>query len=627
MMETNRQIATCFAEQVERNKDRTAVKSINKELSYDSLNRYATALAGVILDKRQSPAGTDENSQTNGRVALLFGQDVDMIIGILGILKAGCAYVALDPHYPPERSVYILRDSEIRLLVTNNENLLYAQKLIGQNDAAIEIINLDNMNHNDRGTKIDININPEQYAYIMYTSGSTGKPKGVIQSHRNIVHFIGAYANSLGICPADKILLLTSYSHTVSAIDIFSALLNGASIYIYDITSEADIAKLAKWMKTEGITVYHSVPTIYRYLLGAGVEKDDLSEVRLVILGGEEVFKRDVELYRQYFTDKCRFVDLFGSSELLIASSYIIDKNTEITKDIVPLGLPLDGVEILLLNEENEKVGVFGVGELVYKSDYLSPGYWHTGDKEAGVFVKNPLDGQGIVYRSGDLGRRMIDGNIEYLGRKDFQIKIRGNRVELGEIESIIDNLDDIGKSVVTAFKKESGENELAAYYTTKNGGKIETDIFMKALAQKIPDYMIPSRYLFLERLPLTPNGKIDRKNLPEPVGAEEAAIQYVPPRNEIDEKLVLLWQEILEKEKIGINENFFRLGGHSLLAITLINKIYQTFEVEISLGDLMDNQTIAKLTDYIRDIKKQEEKIEEILSEIEAGNTAAIDT
>jgi acyl carrier protein len=307
---------------------------------------------------------------------------------------------------------------------------------------------------------------------------------------------------------------------------------------------------------------------------------------------------------------------------LLIASSYTIDKQKEIEKEIVPIGSPVEGVEILLLDEDDEKVGVFGVGELVYKSDYLSPGYWGVDNREAGVFIKNPLAEKGIVYRSGDLGRRLIDGNIEYLGRKDFQIKIRGNRVELGEIESILDNLDDIGKSVAAAFKKDNGENYLAVYYTTKSGDKLAPEKFIKILSQKLPDYMLPAHYVFLEELPLTPNGKIDRKNLPEPGLDEDTKAEYVAPRNKIEKKLVELWQEILEKEKIGIQENFFQLGGHSLLAITLINKIYQEFDLEISLGDFIDHQTIGKLAEYIRNIEKQEEKIEEILSEIEEDDT-----
>ena len=609
MVKKASQIVKCFETQVERNKKKIAVKSINKELSYEDLNNYADVLACSILNGRLSP---------NRRIGLLFEHDVDMIIGILGILKAEKTYISLDPGYPEERLAYIIKDSEIELLVTNNKNSSYAQKLTGGNDSKIAIINLDNIDRGKPIKNLDVDISPEQYAYIMYTSGSTGKPKGVIQSHRNVVHFIEAYSKSFKISSSDKVLLLTSYSHTVSAIDIFSALLNGAGLYVFNIKTEANITNLPKWMKEEGITVFHSVPTTYRYLLDTGVGKDELPRVRLVILGGEEVLKKDVELYRRYFSDECRFVNLFGSSELLIASSYIIDKQREVEKDIVPIGRPIEGVEILLLDEEDEKVGVFGIGELVYKSDYLSPGYSGAEDREADVFVKNPLDGKGIIYRSGDLGRRLIDGNIEYLGRKDSQVKIRGNRVELGEIESILNNLDDIEKSVVTAFNKNNGENYLVAYYSTKSGGRLATEEFFKILSQKLPDYMIPVHYIFLEKLPLTPNGKIDRKSLPIPEVDGDNKIQYAPPRNEIEKKMVVLWQEILEKEKIGINDNFFQLGGHSLLAITLINKIFQQFDLEIPLGDFIDHQTIAKLAEYIQNIEKQEERIERILSEIE---------
>lgn len=618
MVKRNNQIVKSFEAQAARNKKKIAVKSTKRELSYEDLNNRANVLACAILQGQKSPDRNESADGAKQRIGLLFEHDVDMIVGILGILKANKTYISLDPGYPEERSAYILKDSEIGLLITNNKNLVYAQKLTGGNGSKIAVINVDNIDCSGPIEDLNIEIDPAQYAYIMYTSGSTGKPKGVIQSYRNVVHFIEAYSKSLNITSADRVLLLTSYSHTVSVIDIFCALLNGAGLYVYDIKSEANMMNLPKWMKEEGITIYHSVPTIYRYLLAPGVGKDELSQVRLIVLGGEEVLKRDVELYRRCFSGECRFVNLFGSSELLIASSYIIDSRMEIEKEIVPIGSPVEGVEIFLLDEEDEQVGVFGVGELVYKSDYLSPGYSGAGDKEAGIFLQNPLDGKGVVYRSGDLGKRLIDGNIEYLGRKDFQVKIRGNRVELGEIESILDNFENIAKSVVSAFKRDIGENYLVAYYTTKSGEKLKAEDFLKFLSQKLPDYMIPIQYIFLEKLPLTPNGKIDRKNLPEPDDGEGLKMEYVAPRNEIEKKLAAIWQEILEKEKIGINENFFQVGGHSLLAITLINKIYQQFEFEISLGDFIDHQTIARLAEYIQNIEKQEEKIEEILSEIE---------
>jgi amino acid adenylation domain-containing protein len=622
MEKRNGQIVKYFEEQVEKNKDKIAVKSINRELSYGVLNHYANVLACALRDGRQPPNREGGDEGVNPRIGILFEHDADLVVGILGVLKAKKTYVSLDPGYPEERMAYILKDSEIGLLVTNNKNLSYAQKLTGGKSSKIEIINLDNMNFGNSVKNLDLEIKPEHYANIMYTSGSTGRPKGVIQNHRNIVHFIGAYSESLKISSADRILLLTSYSHTVSAIDIFSALLNGAGLYIYDIKAVANIRSLSNWIKEEGITIYHSVPTMYRYLLETGVGKEKLSQVRLIVLGGEEVLKRDVELYRRYFSDDSIFINLFGSSELLIASSYTIDKQKEIEKEIVPIGSPVEGVEILLLDEEDEKVGVFGVGELVYKSDYLSPGYWGLDNREAGVFVKNPLDGESIVYRSGDLGRRLIDGNIEYLGRKDFQIKIRGNRVELGEIESILDHLDDVDKSVVTAFKKGNGEHYLAAYYTAKSGDKLAPEKFIKILSQKLPDYMLPAHYVFLEELPLTPNGKIDRKNLPEPGLDEDKKAQYAPPQDEIEKKLVVLWQEILEKEKVGIYDNFFQAGGHSLSALTLLNKIYQTFSLELSLSDFMENQTISKLAENIRSMEEQAEKVKAILSDIEQGGS-----
>ena len=592
-------IVELFECQVEQYRDRTAIKDGENWVTYETLNSQANRIAHTIINK------CERLDLITINVALLFEHGSDMIAGILGVLKAGKAYVALDPEYPRERLDYILDDSGCLIIVTNFNNQKLAEELKLKAKRDLEIIDIAGMDYNIPAANPGGKIQPEQEAYIMYTSGSTGNPKGVIQSHRNVVHFIGGYLNELQMDTSDKVALFTSYSHTVSVIDIFSALFCGATVYPYNIKSEGSIEQLFKWLFEEKITVFHSVPTIYRYLMEVIPEEEKITDVRLVILGGETVYKNDLELYKKHFTKDCIFVNLFGSSEVLIATAYLADHETEITAETVPVGWPVEGVEIYLLNEKDKKAAVYGIGELVYKSGYLADGYWNKMDKTEEVFAKDPLTGEGRVYRSGDLGRMLPDGCIEYIGRKDFQVKIRGYRVEPEEIEAIFDKIEGIRKSVITLILGSDGDHYLAAYYLTKNESPIDITELRRILQQKLPDYMIPSYFIQLEKLPLTPNGKIDRNALPEPDANKNTGVEYQAPVNETERKLVEIWREVLGVEKIGINDNFFSLGGHSLKATAIVSKIHQELAVEIPLRGIFQSPTIKELAKEIKETEK----------------------
>ncbi|MCL6588803.1 MAG: amino acid adenylation domain-containing protein [Firmicutes bacterium] len=600
-----RSIIERFEEQVRLYPSKIAAQTWTGAITYEALNKKANQLARVIL---KEPADGQP-------VALLCGQNTGLFAGITGVLKAGRAYLPLDPSYPKERLAYMLSDSKAAVIAADSFNLALAAELIQKTGKKVRIIDLDKIDPKMADDNLNLAIKPEAIAYIKYTSGSTGRPKGIPQTHRNVLAFIRRYTNELHINSSDKVALFTSYSHSAGAIDIFSMLLNGGAIYPYDLKSDG-VKNITKWLAAEGITIFHSVPMVFRHCT-EGLAEGDLSRIRLVVLGGEPVSQKDVERFHQCFGRDCVLVNMFGATEVIIGTFNLIDQTDGLTGAQVPIGYPVEEVKIYLVDELNREAPVYGVGEIIYESEYLALDYLNLPEKSAEVYVPNPLTGKGRVFRSGDLGRLLPDGRIEFLGRKDFQVKIRGYRVELGEIEAALDNLPGIKKSVVTELKR-AGENYLAAYYTVSGAAPDKGEI-RRLLGRQLPDYMIPAYFVRLEEFPLTPNGKIDRKALPEPDvdNIYNAEVKYEAPRNEIESKLVAIWQEILKVERIGINDNFFELGGHSLKLSYLANRIYKEFGIELKISELYAAATICLTAGLIERKKSEVNKIEAALKRI----------
>ena len=320
----------------------------------------------------------------------------------------------------------MLEDSGARLIVTNSGNLRLAQRLVNQTNCNLKIIDIDSRDERVPDQNPNIEIKPEQPAYILYTSGSTGRPKGVVQNHRNVLHFIQCYTNNLHISERDRLTLFSSYGFDAAVMDIYGALLNGAGLYPYDLKAEGSMERLPEWIDREAITIYHSTPTVYRYFIDT-LHEEKFPGVRLVVMGGEAVYKKDVDAYRRHFSESCLFINGLGPTESTVTLQYFIDKDSEITNNSVPVGYPVEDTEVFLLNGRGEEASVYETGEIVYKSDYLALGYWGQPEKTEEVFIKDPRTGLGRVYRSGDMGRLLPDGSIEFTGRNDFQVKIRGH--------------------------------------------------------------------------------------------------------------------------------------------------------------------------------------------------------
>ncbi|MDM8560647.1 non-ribosomal peptide synthase/polyketide synthase [Candidatus Parabeggiatoa sp. HSG14] len=581
-------IPTRFEQQVEQYPHHIAVKTQRYAWTYRELNDQANQIAQVLL----------ELSKTfEERIALLFEHDAPMLAGMMGVLKAGKTYVPLDPYYPYERLKYILQDSQASAILTNSQNFSLAQTLTSN---ILKLINIDDID--DKVLKKagnEIRLNGDNLAYILYTSGSTGQPKGVIQNHRNVMHFIRHYTNNLHITTKDRLTLLSSYSFDAAVMGIFGALLNGATIYPINL-KENDIATLSNWLIQEKMTIYHSTPTVYRHFLNTLTREKQFPHIRLIVLGGEAVYKRDLDEYKRYFDDNCIFINGLGPTESTVTLQYFLNKDIENTRHAVPVGYPIAETEVLLLDDNGEVTEIYG--EIAIRSPYVALGYWQKPELTRSVFLPDPDGGNRRIYRMGDMGRLLSDGSVEFVGRKDFQIKLRGFRIELGEIEAVLTQHPSVQETVVIMVTDETkNEPRIIAYLvaTKVKSDSIELRQFLK---EKLPDYMIPSAFISLEAMPLTPTGKIDRRQLSvRKIQLSEDLESFVAPRTPEEELLAGIWALVLGIERVGIRDNFFGLGGHSLLATQLMSRIRDTFSVEVQLRTLFESPTVAELGETIR--------------------------
>ena len=586
-----RSIPDRFEKQVKRFPHRTALKSRMYELTYDALNKAANSLARTILSGRK---------KKTEQIALVLENDAPMIIAMLAVLKAGKTYVPLDPLLPHARIKYILEDSQSTLIMTNNKNLPFAEDLA---DNMLPLINVDKLDPSLSTENLTLSISPNNLIWILYTSGSTGLPKGVVHNHRNVLHFIMNYTNGFHICSDDRLTPLYSSSVNAGAHDIYSALLNGATIYPLDIKNEG-LTHLANWLVSNKITIYSSVPTVFAHFLDTLTGKERFPELRLIKMMGEAVYKRHVDLYKKHFSDDCIFVNRLGSTETGSIRWFFIDKETQISAINVPVGYSVADNEILLLDDDDEEVSLGQIGEIAVKSRYLTPGYWHKPDYTDGTFLLDPEGDDKLIYRTGDLGRMLPDGCLMAVGRKDFQVKIRGYRVEVAEVEMALLDHDAVKEAVVCAREDRPGDKRLVAYIVPAVQRVPDINELRGFLTGTLPDYMIPSTFVVLDTLPLAPNGKVNRRALPTPdttrPNLKEA---FVAPRTTVEKKLARIWSEALNREQIGTHDNFFVLGGYSLLATRVISRLRDTFHIEIPLRAIFEKPTVAGLTELIETV------------------------
>jgi amino acid adenylation domain-containing protein len=574
-------IGSRFREQATRYPDNIAVKTKNEQWTYRQLERLSNRVANAILALR----GDGEE-----RVALFFRQGACMMAAMLGVLKAGKTYVPLDPAHPLPRIEKLIADSMAAAILTDIDDFSTEQAQV------IRFVENERFDADPPPA-----ISPDRIAYILYTSGSTGEPKGVVQTHRNVLAQVRNYSNNLHLCADDRLTFVSSYGVDAAVQDIFGALLNGAAVYPVSVRDHG-IEALVDCLVEQEITVFHSAPTIFRHLVNALTGMEHLQKVRLVVLGGEAVYRRDVDSFRAHFPSECLLVNGYGLTESTMALQCFIDSKTMLVRDAVPVGYPVDDIEVLLLDDAGQPADVYCPGEIGLRGLFIAVGYWRQG-----TIAAFPSEGGGRrIYRTGDLGRRLPDGDIEFIGRRDFQVKIRGYRIEPGEIENHLLQFPDVKQAVVIA-QEYAGEWRLVAYVATglansadlTNLGQSPTnDDLRRHLAPRLPDYMVPSVFVILEELPTTPSGKIDRLALPVPEIRDEG---FVLPHAPAEAKLVAIWEQILGIGHIGVRDNFFSLGGHSLLATQVISRLRDEFGVEVPLQQIFETPTIAELASVVK--------------------------
>ena len=588
--------------------DQIAIKSPKYELNYAALDQWANRIAHVLLAhsaKQEEP------------IALLLGTDAPAIATLFGILKAGKIYVPMDPSLPHARLSYILEDSQSGLLVTDSNNLHLARELT---QGKIRIVNLDEVDSQSSAYPPAISISPDSLTWILYTSGSTGKPKGVVQNHRNVLHFVMNYTNGLHLCADDRLTLLFSASANGASHDIFSALLNGAALYPFDIKHNG-VTGIQDWLVQNQLTVFCSVPTVFRYFIQTLTGVNPVPRVRLIKLIGEPVSQSDLASYRRYFSSVCIFVNRLGSTETGTIRWHFFDKSSHVDGHIVPVGYRVPDNAILVLDNASEEVGVGEVGEIAVQSHYLTPGYWRRPDLSEAVFFS---DGGGErIYRTGDIGRLLPDGCLLCLGRKDSQVKIRGYRVELAEIEMAFVNLGIIKAAVVVPWEEPSKESKLVVYLLPKCQPAPTVSELRRRISKTLPEHMIPSKFVTLDNFPLAPNGKLDRKALPPPGNSRpELDTPYVAPRTSAEKLLTKIWAEVLAIDQVGVHDNFFDLGGYSLAAARVLSRVVKSFQLEMPIKALFDAPTVAGMAKVIAAYQHKElsdAELTRIVTELEA--------
>ncbi|MDJ0732572.1 MAG: amino acid adenylation domain-containing protein [Nostocaceae cyanobacterium] len=590
----NKCIHEIFAEQVERTPDNIAVAFNSEKLTYAELNARANQLANYLQH-----LGIGAESL----VGICVERSLEMLIGILGILKAGGAYVPLDPHYPQERLKFMLEDTQVSILLTQQHLL---ETLFQQN---IQTICLDTdweIIAQESQENLLSTASPENLAYVIYTSGSTGKPKGVEITHSNLVHSTTARISYYSE-PVISFLLLSSFAFDSSVAGIFWTLCCGGTLHLPAEGVQRDVPKLIELISQNHISHLLSLPSLYALILQQA-KPENLNSLHTVIVAGEPC---PLELVQSHFQlqSQTSLFNEYGPTEATVWSS-VYHCHVPETRTQISIGRPINNTRIYILDSYLNPVPVGVAGEIYISGDGLARGYLNHPTITSEKFIPHPFSQKpGMrLYKTGDLARYFSDGNIEFLGRIDNQIKIRGFRIELGEIEALLNQYPGVQETVVIAREDVPGNKRLVAYVIPQQQSAITVNELRHFLQNKLPYFMVPSTVVLLKELPLSPNGKIDRKALPIPEQVRSDLIgDFVPPRTPVEEKLTQIWNEVLKVEKVGIYDNFFELGGHSLLTTQLLAKVKEAFNLEISLRSLLEKPTVAGLAENIERVCQTE--------------------
>jgi amino acid adenylation domain-containing protein len=590
----------------------TAVAVIfqQQQFTYQELNTKANQLAHYLHSLGVGPQVL---------VGICVERSLAMIVGLLGILKAGGAYVPLDPAYPSERLAFMLSDSQVSVVLTQ-------QKLVaGLPVQNVRVVCLDTdwqvisqqseTNPISHATGVNL-------AYVIYTSGSTGKSKGVAIAHRSLVNAYQAWEKAYQLQSLTAHLQMASFSFDVFSGDLIRALCSGAKLVLCPREWLLEPDKLYKLMRLEKIDCAEFVPAVLRNLVQyLERTKQNLHFMRLLVVGSDSLYVKEYKEFQRFCGSETRLIHSYGVTEATIDSTYFQWGTGELRNGLVPIGRPFANTQIYILDRYLQAVPILVPGELHIGGVGLAQGYLNRPDLTEEKFIPNPfhqvkvkrketegnssvLASSARLYKTGDLARYLPDGNIELLGRIDNQVKIRGFRIELGEIEAVLSTHPQV-QAAVAVVREEQADNKYIVAYIVPHQESLSSSALRNFLKQKLPDYILPSAIVVLEALPLTPNGKLDRRALPAPDIEQYRLTEFVPPRTPIEEAIANIIASVLRLKQVGIHDNFFELGGHSLLATQVISRLRQTFNIELPLRCLLESPTVAGLSQTLAEYRQ----------------------
>jgi amino acid adenylation domain-containing protein len=624
-----------FEEHAGRIPNAVAISFQGERISYADLNSRSNRLAHALRETGVEP---------NDKVAIMLDNSPEQIVALLGILKSGCAFVCLDANYPPNRLRQILQEVSPPCLITDAVCMTAHRTLLEEyrRESGCRIVSMVKPDGRDEpadsfvtsiepdsypANNPEVLSDPEATAYVVYTSGSTGTPKGIMQSHRSFAQFLDWQNRYCDLRESKRIAQWASITYDASYCEIFGALCAGATLCMETTTVRHDPAALVDWLRNEKISVLIVVPSFGRQVWQA-LEAEEargaaqaLPDLEVLGLAGEALPVDLARAWLERFPKRPALVNLYGPTESVLATYYGVEK-VEPLQTSIPVGRAIDGRQILILDEAGRLCPVGVKGEIYIRSRYLTQGYYKRPEETRKAFVQNPLHDEypDRVYRTGDLGRWLPDGNIEFFGRIDNQVKVRGMRVELEDIEAALRRHELVSECVVGVRPFAGGDERLVAYVVA--GEEVRAGVLRSYLKESVPDYMVPARFLFLETMPRTPSGKIDRNALPAPDAQQpEPGEDFVAPRTDVEITVATIWQTLLGVERVGADDNFFELGGHSLLATQVVNRLREACSVNLPLRSVFEHPTVAGLAASIEKLREeaqpQADKIADLINQI----------
>jgi amino acid adenylation domain-containing protein len=572
-------IGSRFQQIVDRDPSRIAIKAEDRVITYGTLNKMANRIAHSLL----SASGT-----SNEPVAVFGGNDVGTIAAILGVAKAGKIYVPLDSSFSEAWARFILQDTRAKIILSGNRGIA---SWLGSEHILLDYESLDGRWSEENPERA---VSPDTLLQILYTSGTTGQPKGVMDNHRNMLHNTMRLANVAHISPEDRMTLVRPPSSGGGLCNLYLGLLSGSAIYPVDV-KHVGLTAIADWLRREKITIFHAGAPVFRGFVQQLTGAETFPDLRMIRVGSGQLFDKDVELFKRHFPNILLF-HTFTCTEIHIYRVHFLNKDSQVPRGALPVGYAVEDIEVLILDDSGNSLGVEEVGEIAIRSAYLFRGYWNNSALTDSVFIGIPDCYGRRIFRTGDLGRLQRDGCLEFLGRKDFRLKIRGHRIHAEEVELALLRLPEISQAVVAAYKDDYSDDRLVAYVIPASKELPTISQMRNSLKKWLPDYMVPSKFIILETLPLNTNGKVNRQELPPPeLDRSNLGTEFIAPTTRMESLLAKIWSKALGLSIVGIHDSFFDLGGDSIVASRIVSAIGRNLPWNLTLAEFYDAYTIAQ--------------------------------